>query len=72
MKNSNKKIAAIALAISAGIAAPAAMAQDKKSTDAADAKKDSKKGSPCGPSKKRSANSCGPAKPSAPKDKKAE
>lgn len=72
MKKVSKKIVAMALAISAGVAAPAAMAQDKKAAEPTDAKKEAKKGNPCGPSKKRSTNPCGPANPCGPKKKKAE
>jgi hypothetical protein len=59
MKHS-KKLAALAVMISAGVAAPAAMAQDAKT--AAEDKKSEKKASPCAPKKKK-ASPCGPAKP---------
>ncbi len=63
MKHS-KKLAALAVMISAGVAAPAALAQDAKPADAD--KKSEKKASPCAPKKKK-ASPCGPAKPAADK-----
>lgn len=76
MKKVSGKVAALAMAISAGVAAPAAFGQDAKSANPCAPKKQSKK-APCGPSnpcapKKRSANPCGPSNPCGPKKKKAE
>ncbi len=65
MKHS-KKLAALAMMISAGVAAPAAVAQDAKPADAD--KKSEKKASPCAPKKKK-ASPCGPAKLAAEKKK---
>ncbi len=65
MKQS-KKLVALAVMISASVAAPAAFAQDAKPADAD--KKSEKKASPCAPKKKK-ASPCGPAKPAAEKKK---
>jgi hypothetical protein len=56
MKKHSNKMAALAMLISASIAAPAAIAQ--MGSGAA---------SPCAPKRQRSASPCGPANPCAPK-----
>ncbi len=76
MKKVSRKVAALALAVSAGVAAPHAVAQEAKGA-APCAPKSQRKGNPCGPSnpcgpKKRSANPCGPSNPCGPKKKKSE
>ena len=70
------KVAALALAISAGAVAPQAIAQDSKAGNPCGPRQ-SRKSNPCGPSnpcapKKRAGNPCGPSNPCGPKKKKAE
>jgi hypothetical protein len=58
MKKHSNKLAALALLVSASVAAPMAVAQQAPA------------GSPCAPKRQRSANPCGPANPCAPRKKK--
>lgn len=67
-----RSAAAIALAVSAGVTAPAAMAQDGRTSSPCAPK--TKKAAPCGPSrpcgpKAKKAAPCGPSAPCAPRKK---